>query len=196
MVAPWGAVDVGPGLAAWLMGTISPAALLWGWRRRSRVALLACVPLGWALPAYVRPPTLFSVPASAVALLAALTYVVLALSWLRGSALRRQMEWQALEGRRRVPPDTTPLVAGIVVAGPAVGAALWSTLGYSAAVGFPGHAGRVVVGLGLLGTLVGLAIGTDLARGRGPLRGSRGRAIVLATLSAGLLMGWAMLGGA
>jgi hypothetical protein len=77
-------------------------------------------------------------------------------------------------------PSFTPWLAAILVVGPAAGAALWPSVIHRVAGGFPTMMGRAHVALTLVALLVGLALATDLSRGRPPLPGNRRRARSLA----------------
>lgn len=169
---------------------ISPIAMLWGvWRGRP-LALLAAVPVGWALPAYALPAEAFAGAAGPVALATGAVYAIVALAWLRSDRRPASrptpadedaaVSWSATEEHpiaRRF--DALPGVGGALVAAPAVGVVLFTPIGDALAVGFPGRGGTAGVALALLGTLVGLAMVTDLARGRPPARGERGRVVLL-----------------
>lgn len=179
---------------------VSPVAMLWGvWRQRP-LALLAAVPLGWALPAYTLPAGAFGGPAGPVALATGAVYLVVTLSWLRSAPQSAAddeatpMRWSATEDQP-VPGrfDALPWIGGLLVAAPAAGVVLFTPIGDALAVGFPGRSGPAGVTLALLGTLVGLAMVTDLARGRPPARGSRARVIVLAGCLALLAALWLLM---
>lgn len=184
-----------PGLA-WILAAVGPGLLTLGLARRSPWALLLGVPLGWALPSYVVLPRLQVEAGNAVALLAIGAYLATALQWLRAGPAAATVAWRSLDGRAPRPRlDPQPWLAAAVVAGPALGVALWPPVAYEAAAGFPAQPGRALVGLGLLGTLVGLAMATDLARNRPPLRGERRRAVGWALAAAGFVAVWAAVGG-
>ncbi len=169
-------------------GLLSLAA---GLATRRPFLVLAVPPTLWAMSAYFGAPATLSPAAGAVAVGAVAAFVVASLR-----ALHRpqpaEVEWSLLEAseERAAPRDVMPLVAGLLVAMPAVGVLCWAEVPRAAAIGFPGHAGRVSVGLVLLGTLVGLALATDLTRGREPLRGSLKRATVLALVALAAAGAW------
>lgn len=196
VVDPLARAERAPPSLAWMLAAVGPGLLTLGLARRSPWALLLGVPLGWALPSYVVVPRLQVEAGNAVALLAIGAYLATALQWLRVGPAATAVPWRALNGGAARPrPDPQPWLAAAVVAGPAVGVALWPPVAYEAAAGFPSQPGRALVGLGLLGTLVGLAMATDLARNRPPLRGDRRRAVGWALAAAGFVAAWAAVGG-
>ncbi len=161
---------------------------LWG---KSAVALLVGVPGIWATTGFVVSDGAAPRQLAWVGAIATGVYLGAALRWLRGAPERRALDWT-----KRAPAqgaagfDSMPFVGAALVAGPALGVVLWPAIPRAAAAGFPGHAGQVTVGLALLGTLVGLALATDLARGRAPLIGSPSRARVYAVVAALALGAW------
>ncbi len=196
VIDPLARAERAPPSLAWILAAVGPGLLTLGLARRSPWALLLGVPLGWALPSYVVVPRLQVEAGNAVALLAIGAYLATALQWLRAGPSSTAVAWRALNGRAPRPRlDPQPWLAAAVVAGPAVGVALWPPIAYEAAAGFPSQPGRALVGLGLLGTLVGLAMATDLARNRPPLRGDRRRAVGWALAAAGFVAAWAAVGG-
>ncbi len=196
VVAPALGLRAPPTTAWWLSALVGPSLLALGMLRRSRAALLVGVPASWALPAHGLPPAAPDAALAAVGLAAVAAYVTAACWFLAPRPAPRSVEWTSLDGVAARPArDPLPWVAGLLVAGPAVGAACWPPLAEAAGRGFPALPGLALVGLALVGTLVGLAIATDLFRGRAPLPGSRARLGVLAAMVvvlAGLL---AALGG-
>ncbi len=196
VVDPLARAERAPPSLAWALAAVGPGLLTLGLARRSAWALLLGVPLGWALPSYVVVPRLQVEAGNAVALLAVGAYLATALQWLRTGAAPTPADWRSLDGRAPRPRlDPQPWLAAAVVAGPALGVALWPPIAYEAAAGFPTQPGRALVGLGLLGTLVGLAMATDLARNRPPLRGDGRRAFGWALAAAGFAAAWAAVGG-
>ncbi len=179
--------------AFWLH-LLAPALLAVGLLRRSQVALLVGVPLGWAAGAYVLPSGAFAQGLPIVAAAATFAYFVTALRWLRGTPERHTVEWTADDAAERATRDPMPWVAACLVGGPALGVVLWPAIPRAAAAGFPGQSGRVTVALALLATLVGLALATDLARGRPALVGDAGRARWLGLVAVVSLGLWAGLG--
>lgn len=173
---------------------LAPTLLAAGLLRRSQVAMLVGVPLGWAAGGYVLPASAFASGLSLVGVAATFAYFVTALRWLRGRPELRAVEWAADAPPGRDTRDPMPWVAGFLVGGPALGVVLWPAIPRAAAAGFPGQPGRVTVALALLGTLVGLALATDLARGRPALVGDLGRARWLGLATAISLGLWAGLG--
>jgi hypothetical protein len=196
VVAPALATHAFPG-AAWLAASLlGPAMLAYGLLRRSGPALLVGVPAGWVLPAHWLPAAAPD-PALAVAALGVVACYVPAACWWAGPLpVARPVEWAALDGAA-VPPtrDPVPWVAGLLVAGPAAGVACWPPLAEAATRGFPSLPGLALVGCALVGTLVGLAMVTDLFRGRAAVRGSRRRAGVLSGLTVVLLLLLALVRG-
>jgi hypothetical protein len=162
---------------------ILPLALIYGLWRHSAWALLVGVPVGWSMPAFGLPDGAFNGTAGIVALLAVLAYIPTALGYLRERRVAAaQVEWTALDATPVVDrrPSFTPWLAAILVVGPAAGAALWPSVIHRVAGGFPTMMGRAHVALTLVALLVGLALATDLSRGRPPLPGNRRRARSLA----------------
>lgn len=197
-------------------GARSPAALplalaplpilavgLW---RRSPMALLVFLPLAWALPAYLPVPgdeqRLFEVGPGLAAVSTLVAYCVAALMYLRRAdappAERAGPTWRALDeapvptglGRARA------RLAAWTIAAPAI---LFLAAGGGASAlrsAFGRLAGMAAAGLCALGLLLGLAVATDLLRGRGPRPGRPARAglalvvlcgVALAALGAGLM---------
>lgn len=198
VAAPAAAHGAGGGVWFALAGCVGPVALVWGLLRGSAPALLLGVPLGWALPAYGLPVGAFGGAGGPVALAVAGCYAVVALVWLR--AARRAAEargavaWAAIDGRQvAAARDPLPWVGGVLVAAPALGVALWPPMGRALAVGFPGRTGVVGVTLALLGSLVALAMVTDLSRGRRRRRGDRERVVLWFGVTALLLALWGAL---
>jgi hypothetical protein len=191
VVAPALALRSPPATGWWLSVLVGPALLGLGLLRRNRAALLVGVPAGWALPAHGLPPAAPEPALALVGLAAVAAYVPAACWFLAPRPVPNAIEWTSLDGAAApAARDPVPWVAGLVVAGPAVGAACWPALAEASGRGFPALPGLALVGIAFVGTLVGLAIATDLFRGRAPLPGSRARLGVLgvlATLLAGLL---------
>lgn len=178
----------------------APLALIWGLWRASAPALLLALPFGWVLPAYWLPQGAFDGATGAVAVGVAAIWLVVALWWLRAArradAERAAPAWEALDHGpiRAVERDPTPWVGGVLVAAPALGVALWPPVGVALDAGFPGRVGPAGALLALVGTVIGLAIATDLARGRRPRRGSKERAALLALIVALALALYAAIG--
>lgn len=186
----------GPAFA--LAAMIAPVALVVGLWRASAPALLGGVPLGWALPAYGLSSDAFDAIGGAVALAVLLAYAVVALVWLRAAqrtlADRAAPSWAALdEVHRLIERDPLPWLGGALIAAPALGVALWPPIGEALAVGFPGRTGLAGALIALLGTLVALAMVTDLTRRRPPRRGERERAVLLAVVAGLALALWGVL---
>ena len=186
--APLARVEVG----AWWLHLPAAALLALGLARRSPLVLLVGVPLAWATAAFGLPHGAFSTQLAWVATAASLAYFVAALRWLRVAPEAQTVEWTATEaGASPGARDPLPWVGACLMGGPALGVLLWPAIPRAAAAGFPGHAGRVTVALALLATLIGLALATDLARGRVALEGDRGRARAFALVSVAALGMWA-----
>lgn len=191
VVAPWVLAFGVDGV--WWGGFVAilPCALIYGLWRQSAWALLVGVPVGWAMPAFGLPDGAFNGPTGVVALLAVLAYVPTALGYLRERRVAAaQVEWTALDATPLIDrrPSFTPWLAAILVVAPAAGAALWPSVIQRVAGGFPTMMGRAHVALTLVALLVGLALATDLARGRAPLPGNARRARTLAILGIGCLL--------
>ncbi len=172
---------------------------LWLWRRSSAlapVALLAALPTVWALAAVGRGSPPSSSAGALVALGAALAWLVAAARLLRPPRSRVGVEWVRQGQADSEAADPTPWVAGLLVGGAAAGVALWPAIPRAAAAGFPAEAGRVTVALALLSLLVGLALATDLARGRRPAHRRPGRARLLGAVAALSAGAWALASGA
>lgn len=187
VIAPWVLAFGANGV--WWGGFVAvlPLALIHGLARTSPWALLVGVPVGWALPAFGLPDGAFNGAAGAVALVAVIAYVPTALAYLRERrASAAHVEWTALDDTPKVDrrPSFTPWLAGALVLGPAAGAALSPTVVQRVAGGFPDMMGRAHVALTLVALLVGLALATDLARGRSAMPGDPRRARVLAIAGA------------
>lgn len=198
VVAPAAVHGVGGGVLFFVAGCLAPLALVWGLVRVSAPMLLCLVPLGWALPGYGLAGEAFDGASGPVAWVVGLAYAVVTLVWLRGAQRvavgRSVVEWAAIDGvAARGERDVLPWVGGVLVAAPAVGVAFWPPIARALAVGFPGRTGLVGAMLGLLGTLVALALVTDLARGRRRRRGDRERVVLLAGVTGLLLALWAVL---
>lgn len=186
----------GPAFA--VAALIAPVALVMGLWRASPPALLGGVPLGWALPAYGLSAEAFDGMGGAVALAVMLAYAVVALVWLRAARRadgeRAAPTWAALDEADRVTErDPLPWLGGVLVAAPALGVALWPPIGEALAVGFPGRTGLAGALVALLGTLVALAMVTDLTRRRPPRRGDAQRAVLLAVVAGLALALWGVL---
>lgn len=187
VIAPWVLAFGVDGV--WWGGFVAvlPITLIYGLLRQSSQALLVGVPVGWALPAFGLPDGAFNGAVGLVALIAVLAYAPTALGYLRPrQATSAQIEWTALDAATVVDrrPSFMPWLAAALVVGPVAGAVLWPTVTRNVAVGFPNLMGRAHVALTLIALLVGLALATDLARGRAPLTGSPGRARTLALVTA------------
>lgn len=205
VAAPLVRAELEPGPGWGLATLLAPAMLGEGLLRRSAWALLFFVPLGWALPAYDLPGDAFAGALAPVALLTGVIYLVLALRWLgdveavpgdAGPRVVDDVQWKALASRGdETRSALLPWVAMWVTAAPALGAALWPGVLRRAAAGFPAQPHQVTAAVAVLGTLFGLVVVTGLARPRPPYRGSRPRAMVLATLSAVLFLVWAAVRG-
>ncbi|MCB9547746.1 MAG: hypothetical protein H6706_18115 [Myxococcales bacterium] len=196
VVAPW-VLTFGPDGVKWgALSLLAPLLLVYGLVRQSPWALLVGVPLGWALPAHGLPDGAFSGSVGLVALLAVAAYIPTALAWLRPrDAALAEVPWTALDDEpARAPLRPLPWVAGAVVTLPAVGVALWPEVGRQVAVGHAGVVGQSHVALTLMVLLVGLALATDLARGRPAMVGNRRRVPVLAIISALTILGGVLLG--
>ncbi|MGK0360398.1 MAG: hypothetical protein ACI9U2_002711 [Bradymonadia bacterium] len=187
VIAPWVLAFGANGV--WWGGfvVVLPAALIYGLVRTSPWALLVGVPVGWALPAFGLPDGAFNGAAGAVALVAVIAYIPTALGYLRERRVAAaQVEWTALDdtpgAQRRT--GLTPWLAALLVFGPAAGAALSPTVVQRVAGGFPNMMGRAHVALTLVALLVGLALATDLARGRTAMPGDARRARTLAIVGA------------
>ncbi len=185
----------------WLLvsGAFGAFAAILGILRASAPLLLVGAPLGWTIPGYWLPVGAFE--AALVPLGVIAVYLVVALWWLRAvrraEAERATLPWAALEtaDHSRTTRDPLPWVAALLVAAPALGVAIWPPLARSLDGGFPGRTGQAGAFLALLGTLIGLAMATDLARGRVPAPGSKERAILLGLVFALLmLLYWALRG--
>jgi hypothetical protein len=183
-----------PGVSWWLAVLVPAACLIAGLVARSGIALLAGVPVGWALAGYGGAAT--HTPAEAVvALGASACFLVTALLWLRPPRVTFEADagWTAHEdGPGRV-PQILPVVAAVLVVAPAAGVLLHPEIAQRAAAGFPRMGSLALVGLGVGGTLVALALVADLARVRAPLAPAAGRrwgwvALLAATLG---LLAWA-----
>ena len=188
VIAPWVLAFGRDGV--WWGGFVAvlPIVLIYGIARTSPWALLVGVPIGWSLPAFGLPDGAFNGAAGAVALVAVLAYIPTALGYLRERRLTAaQIEWTALDDTPRADrrPSFTPWLAALLVLGPAAGVALSPTVVQRVAGGFPNMMGRAHVALTIVALLVGLALATDLARGRAAMTGDARRARLLAI--AGLL---------
>lgn len=187
VVAPWVLAYGVDGV--WWGGFVAvlPLTLIYGLLRQSSQALLVGVPVGWALPAFGLPDGAFNGAVGVVALIAVAAYVPTALGYLRPRRLTAaKVEWTALDTASVVDrrPSFMPWLAAALVIGPAAGAALWPSVAQRIAGGFPTLLGRAHVALSLIALLVGLALATDLARGRPPMRGNARRARTLALITA------------
>jgi len=182
-----------------ISGGLGAFAALLGILRVSPPLLLVGAPLGWAIPGYWLPVGAFE--AAAVPLGVMAVYLIVALWWLRAmrraEAERANLAWSALDrgaGARQT-RDPLPWVAALLVAAPALGVASWPPLALALDGGFPGRTGQAGALLALVGTLVGLAMATDLARGRTAAPGSKERALLLGlVLGLVLLLYWALRG--
>ncbi len=180
----------------WLMvsGGFGAFAAILGILRASGPLLLVGAPLGWAVPGYWLPTAAFEGAAGAVAIGVMAVWLVVTSWWLRATrradAERAAMRWSALESGHvsEAERDPLPWIGALLVAAPALGIALWPPVARALDGGFPGRTGQAGALLALVGTLVGLAMATDLARGRRPRRGSTERAVLL-----GLVFGLSML---
>lgn len=182
-----------------ISGGFGAFAVILGLIRASGPLLLIGAPLGWAVPGYWLPVGAFD--AAAVPLAVVAVYLVVTLWWLRAmrraEAERATPAWSALEagGDGRIDRDPLPWLAAVLVATPALGVAIWPPLARALDVGFPGRTGQAGALLALVGTLVGLAMATDLARGRPPTRGSKERALLLGLVfGLSMLLYWALRG--
>lgn len=186
-LAPGSGREFGPyAVAVFLAGL---AVLTAGLVQRAFMFLLVGVPLIWGLAALRWPPNAYDLRIGAVALASAVVYLGLALLWCRrtpdGAVPARVVATEA----RAVGVGVTPYVVLLVVVVPAL--ALLSPAARSAAVrGFPSAPGRALVAAGVVAFLVSIALLTDLARGRPPLRGRMHRVVTLGALSAVLLTLW------
>lgn len=179
----------------WLFvtGGLGAFAAILGLLRVSAPLLLVGAPLGWAIPGYWLPVSAFEGAGLALGVVA--VYLIVCLWWLRAmrraEAERAEPAWSALitddAPGPRAGRDPLPWIAALLVAGPAVGVGAWPPLARALDGGFPGRTGQAGALLALVGTLIGLAMVTDLARGRHPTPGSRQRALLLGVVF-GLLM--------
>lgn len=185
----------------WLLisGGFGAFAAILGILRASGPLLLVGAPLGWAVPGYWLPATAFEGPTGAVALGVMAAWLIVSLWWLRAvrraDAERVAVDWSALESGHagETERDPLPWIGALLVAAPALGVALWPPVARALDGGFPGRTGQAGALLALLGTLIGLAIATDLARGRAPRRGSTERAVLLGLVfGLSLLLYWAL----
>ncbi|MEZ4475080.1 MAG: hypothetical protein R3F60_30675 [bacterium] len=195
VVAPWVLTFGADGVRWGALSLLAPVLLIYGLVRQSPWALLVGVPVAWALPAHGLPDGALGGSVGMVALLAVAAYVPTALAWLRprdpGLA---DIAWTALDDEAvRAPVRPLPWVAGAIVALPAAGVALWPDVARQVAVGHAGVVGQSHVALTLMVLLVGLALATDLARGRPAMAGSRSRALVLAAVGLATLLGGLLL---
>lgn len=187
IVAPWVLAFGVDGVFWGGFVAILPLALIYGLVRQSIWALLVGVPVGWALPSFGLPDGAFNGAIGLVALVAVSAYIPTALGYLRPRlAQPAAVEWTALDAASTIDrrPPFMPWLAAALVVGPAAGAVLWPSVIHNAAVGFPHTLGQAHVALTLVALLVGLALATDLARGRAPLTGSARRARTLAVITA------------
>jgi len=191
VMGPWVLVFGLDGVKWGALSFFLPALLVVGLWRQSPWILLAAVPVAWALPAHGLPPGALAGQVGAVALLAVAAYVPTALAWLRPQEpSQAEVAWVALDDDPSVPVRRPlPWVAGLVVALPAVGVALWPTMSDAVVRGFPGMVRRAHVALTLMVLLVGLGLATDLARGRSPLRGKSRKIMVLGAIGVVTLLG-------
>lgn len=183
-----------PGISWWLAVLVPTACLIAGLAARSGIALLAGVPIGWALAGYGGAAT--HTPAEAVvALGAAACFLVTALLWLRPPRVTFEGDvgWTAHDGGAHRVPQVLPVLAALLVVAPAAGVLLHPEIAQRAAAGFPRMGSLALVGLGVGGTLVALALVADLARVRAPLAPASGRRwgwVALLAVALGLLA-WA-----
>lgn len=186
---------IGPLLVGLLL--LAPAALFYGAARRSPGVLLAGVPLAWLSPGFSPQisPSAWTGLSAVLGLLCALTYLVLTSAWLRKAPQISDTVWMQLgqvRGRPRV-LDPVAIVGALVVVVPAAGVAVWPEIQRRLSGSFPQQWGRLGVALALLGTVIGLAMTTDLARGRAQLTPSFRRVIVLSVASASAAGLWIVL---
>ena len=173
--------SVGP----WVYWTapLAPLLFAYGWIQRSASALLVGVPAGWFVVAYGLPGLGYG--GSAAIILVTLAYAVAAAMWTQTDEWRQSdaSRWRveaAVEVRRPLP--VLPVLVGISVTISGLTVAVWPALQARAMGAFPGLGERVIVGLGLVGTLAGLFVAVALLRPRPPLSWRPARAILLSVM--------------
>ncbi|MEZ4435285.1 MAG: hypothetical protein R3F65_23000 [bacterium] len=131
-----------------------------------------------------------------VALAVAGCYAVVALVWLRAvrraAGARGAVAWAAID-ERAVAAGWDPLPGWGGAGGGGGGGGAVAADRAGAGGGVSGRTGVVGVTLALLGSLVALAMVTDLSRGRPRRRGDRERVVLLAGVTALLLALWGVL---
>lgn len=191
IMGPWVLAFGVDGVQWGALSFVLPLMVILGVWRQSPWILLTGVPIAWALPAHGLPDGGLAGSVGTVALLAVVAYVPAALAWLRPrDPPLAEVTWTALDDEpRRVVARPVPWVAGALVALPAVGVALWPGVADQVARAQAGVVGRAHVTLVLVALLVGLALATDLARGRPPVTGNRRMIAVLAVFGLATLVG-------
>jgi hypothetical protein len=185
---PWGV----PGLVLWAVVLARPTP----------VASLVGFPLALALPSHVLGETSGGWIVAWLATLAA--WLVVSSAALRegvmtsGSEVVGGRDWVPISGPARTTRSFgRAALAGVLVFGPSLAPWIDANLVTRAQLSFPGLGGLAVVGATLLAVLVGLALASDLLKGRSPRQGRRRRAVALAFVSlaffgvVGALRGWA-----
>jgi len=185
---PWGV----PGL---VLGTLVVA-------RPTPIAALIGFPLALALPSHTLGDATAGWVVAWLATLAA-WLVVSTAALRRGVTTAGRVEVGVHDWVPISDPIPTPkrlgraALAGALVFGPALAPFVDDGVAARAQSSFPGLGGLATVGATLLAVLVGLALASDLLKGRSPRRGRRRRAVVLAAVSfacvglVGALRGWA-----
>ncbi len=172
--------SVGP----WVYWTAPFAPLLfaYGWIQRSASALLVGVPAGWFVVAYGLPGLGYG--GSAAIILVTLAYAVAAALWSQPDSVPSDASrWQveaAEDTDRPFPVLPTLVCISVTISGLTV--AVWPALQARAMGAFPGLGERVIVGLGLVGTLAGLFVAVSLLRLGPPLSWRPARAILLSVM--------------
>lgn len=177
------------------LALVPPVLWILGVYARSLVVLLVFVPLAWAAPAYLPDEPAFSSVSGAAAVWTLVVYAAMALGWSspESGARATSVQWTPSKGAH---PGSTAgaaardawLVAALVV-GPAIGFLLTPDLEALLTRSFGPLGGLAGAGLCVLGTLLGLALATDVWRARPPRTPSRRRAVrhLLALGAAGLM---------
>jgi hypothetical protein len=175
------------------LALVPPVLWALGLYARSPVVLLVFVPVSWAAPAYLADEAAFTLASGLAAVWTLIVYAATSLAWLVADGPRTNavVAWTSLAEPTPAAPRHVGrdgwLVAALI-AGPALG--FLSMPGVEAVLqrGFGPLAGLVGAGLCVLGTLLGLALATDVWRGRPPRTPSRRRAFrnLIAAVGAGL----------
>ena len=172
-------------VGAWVYWTapLAPILFAYGWIQNSVTALLFGVPAAWFLVAYGLPGMGYG--GSGAIIVVTLAYGGAAALW--SAATDKD---PSDSGRWRVEsleevshrPSPFPLLIAFVVTVSGIAVTVWPGLHTRAMGAFPGLGERVIVGLGIFGTLCGLLVAVALMRPRPPLSWRPARAIFLSVM--------------